>query len=260
VDQPTLTMRDTTAPQRHAARATLYSAVAVPFLYPEDERLDALRDEEAREGVRTAAERMGLEGEADALLEAVADASTEAVESAYNALMGVPGEGGTYPVVPYEAHYTTGAEVDKEQRRIATVVGLMEAFGVEPGEDFAERQDHLAAELELMQVVASQRAVARHADDAEAAGRLAEAEATVLEEHLAGFVPSLAHDLREALDAGDGEDSDAEWDADEAGRAVYRAAVNLLEALVERDRATHPDPVEVPTESDAAGAEVRNGV
>jgi TorA-specific chaperone len=249
--------RDTTAPQRHAARAALYSAVAVPFLYPEEERLDALRDEEAREGVRTAAERMGLEGEADALLEAVAEASTEAVESAYNALLGVPGEGGTYPVVPYEAHYTTGAEVDKEQRRIATVVGLMEAFGVEPGEDFAERQDHLAAELELMQVVASQRAVARHEDDAEAAGRLAEAEATVLEEHLAGFVPSLAHDLREAL-AGEG--GDAEWDADEAGRAVYRAAVDLLEALVERDRATHPDPVEVPTETDAAGAEVRNGV
>ena len=249
--------RDTTAPQRHAARAALYSAVAVPFLYPEEERLDALRDEEAREGVRTAAERMGLEGEADALLEAVAEASTEAVESAYNALLGVPGEGGTYPVVPYEAHYTTGAEVDKEQRRIATVVGLMEAFGVEPGEDFAERQDHLAAELELMQVVASQRAVARHEDDAEAAGRLAEAEATVLEEHLAGFVPSLAHDLREALDD---EGGDAEWDADEAGRAVYRAAVDLLEALVERDRATHPDPVEVPTETDAAGAEVRNGV
>jgi len=259
VDQPTLTMRDTTAPQRHAARAALYSAVAVPFLYPEPERIGALRDEEAREGVRTAAERLGLGAEADALLGAVAEASTEAVESAYNALLGVPGEGGTYPVVPYEAHYTTGAEVDKEQRRIATVVGLMEAFGVEPGEDFAERQDHLAAELELLQVIASQRAVARHEDDADAAGRLAEAEATVLEEHLAGFVPPLAHDLREALD-GEGGDSDAEWTADEEGRAVYRAAVDLLEALVERDRATHPDPVEVPTETDAAGAEVRNGV
>lgn len=250
--------RDTTAPQRHAARATLYSAVAVPFLYPEEERLDALRDEGARQGVRTAAERLGLEGEADALLEAVAEAPTDAAESAYNALFGVPGEGGTYPVVPYEAHYTTGAEVDKEQRRIATVVGLMEAFGVEPSEDFAERQDHLAAELELMQVVASQRAVARHEDDADAAGRLAEAEATVLEEHLAGFVPPLAHDLREALDAEDA--GGAEWSADEAGRAVYRAAVDLLEALVERDHAAHPDPVEVPTETDIVGAEVRNGV
>jgi len=232
VDQPTIAMtRDTTTPERHGARAALYAAVAVPFLFPDEERLGALQDGAARESLRSGADRLGLRAAVDRLLEAVADRTAADLEPTYNELFGLPGEDGTYPVVPYEAHYTAGAEVNQEQRRVATVVGLMEAFGVEPSEEFAERQDHVASELELMQVIAGQRAVARHRGDPDAAGELAEAEATVLAEHLVDFVPSLAHDVREATD-----------------HPVYLAAADLAEALVEYDHAAHPEPTDRPRE------------
>ncbi|WP_415381235.1 TorD/DmsD family molecular chaperone [Halosimplex sp. TS25] len=209
----------------HAARATLYGAVGGAFCYPDTEMRATLTAHDARDGVLQAAERLGLRAEAEQFLDAFADAAVSDLESAYNGLFGLP-EGGEYPVVPYEAHYTTGSDVGESQRRIAAVVGLMETFGVEPGDDFAERQDHVAAELELMQVIAAQRAVAVHEGDDAAADRLADAEATVLDEHLRGFVPALAHDVERTVD-----------DDGAAGWCAYRAAATLAAELVRRDDA-----------------------
>lgn len=233
-------MRDTTAPERHAARATLYATVAVPFMYPTAERIDPLRDAQAREGVRRGADRLGFSTGAEELLAAIGETDLDDLQHAYDACFGLPGDDGAYQVVPYEAHYTAGEDVSHQQRRIATVVGLMERFGLEPGAGFDERQDHVAAELELLQVVASQRAVARHREDAETAGDLARAEATILAEHLVGFVPALAHDLRAHTD-----------------HPVYASVADLAGSLVEWDDRVHPDPAPVPT-GPVAG-EVRNG-
>ncbi|QLH82958.1 TorD/DmsD family molecular chaperone [Halosimplex pelagicum] len=209
----------------HAARATLYAAAGGAFCYPDVETRATLTAHDAREGVLEAAERLGLRESAERFLDAVADAAVSDLEAAYNDLFGLP-DGGEYPVVPYEAHYTTGSDVGESQRRIAAVVGLMETFGVEPGEEFAERQDHVAAELELMQVVAAQRATALHRGDDEAVARLADAERTVVDTHLAGFVPALAHDVEAAAD-----------DDPSDGRRAYRAAARLAAELVERDHA-----------------------
>ncbi|MFC7139056.1 molecular chaperone [Halosimplex aquaticum] len=209
----------------HATRATIYGAVGGAFCYPDTEMRATLTAHDARDGVLQAAERLGLRDEAERFLDAFADASVSGLESAYNGLFGLP-EGGEYPVVPYEAHYTTGSDVGESQRRIAAVVGLMETFGVEPGAEFAERQDHVAAELELMQVIAAQRAVAIHEGDDAAADRLAAAEATVLDKHLRGFVPALAHDVERTVD----DDGPASWRA-------YRAAATLAAELVRRDDA-----------------------
>ncbi|WP_123533304.1 TorD/DmsD family molecular chaperone [Halosimplex salinum] len=208
-----------------ASRATLYGAVGGAFCYPDEAMRATLTDDDARDGVLQAAERLGLRAEAERFLDAVADASVSDLESAYNALFGLP-DGGEYPVVPYEAHYTTGSDVGESQRRIATVVGLMETFGVEPGESFAERQDHVAAELELMQVITAQRAVAIHEGDGTAAERLADAEATVLDEHLVEFVPAFAHDVERTVGDDDG-----------PGRRAYRASATLAADLVRRDHA-----------------------
>jgi TorA-specific chaperone len=213
-----------TDPEYHAARATLYCAAAAAFTYPDERTVSELTDSEARDGIERAAERLGLRAEATELLDAVEETPLSTLRSAYDDLFGVPGDEGTYPVVPYEAHYTTRDELSIEQRRIATVVGLMEEFGVEPSDDFAERQDHVAAELELAQVLAGQRAVALDGGDATAADRVGRAESTVLADHLVEFVPALAHDLCGATD-----------------EPAYLAAADLVEELVTDDNGKRPD-------------------
>ncbi|WP_226481834.1 TorD/DmsD family molecular chaperone [Natrinema amylolyticum] len=220
-----MTPNTTTESEYHAARATLYCAAAAVFTYPTNDTVRELLDPEAREGIERAAERLTVADEATALLEAFEETPVADLESAYNELFGLPSDDGTYAVIPYEAHYTTRDEISSEQRRIATVVGLMEEFGLEPSDDFAERQDHVAAELELAQVLAGQRAVALESGEPVAAERVEKAEATVLADHLVEFVPALAHDLRRATD----EDA-------------YVAAANLVEALVSYDNGKHPDP------------------
>ncbi|NHN49824.1 molecular chaperone TorD family protein [Halostella sp. JP-L12] len=230
-------MSRNTDPEYHAARATLYCAAAAAFTYPDDRTVRELTDPEAREGIERAAERLTVAEEADALLNAVEETPVDELESAYNDLFGVPADEGTYAVIPYEAHYTTRDELSIEQRRIATVVGLMEEFGVEPSDDFAERQDHVAAELELAQVLAGQRAVALSEGDGAAADRVAQAEATVLSDHLVEFVPAMAHDLRKTADS-----------------AAYEAAADLVETLVTYDNGKHPDPTPEPTPAEGGEA------
>ena len=221
-------MEDT--PELHTRRAALYGYVATALQFPDQETVADLTDDEVQGAVREAAAHVGLEEELDALTTALDAADPDDLESAYNGLFGLP-EDGTYPVVPYEAHYTAEGDVSDTQRRIATVVGLLEAFDLEPSDQFDERQDHAAVELELLQVLSAQRAVASERGDDDGAVTLAQAAATVLDEHLSPFVPSLAHDVRGAADTA------------EPGEAVYVAALDLAAALVEFDEAAHPDPV-----------------
>jgi len=230
-------MTRTTDPEYHAARATLYCAAAAAFTYPDERTVSELTDPEARAGIERAAERLTVADEAERLLDAVESTPREAIESAYNDLFGVPDDEGTYAVVPYEAHYTTRDELSIEQRRIATVVGLFEEFGVEPSEDFAERQDHVAAELELAQVLAGQRAVALEQGDRAAAERVEHAEATVLDDHLVEFVPALCYDIRQT-----------------AEEPLYLAAADLVEELVTYDNGKHPEPT-AGTAANADGGE-----
>jgi len=233
---------DTPPAERHAARAALYSAVAGAFCYPDESTVRELTHPDAAEGIGAAAETLGFEAEAEALVDALDRTDREALESAYNGLFGLPSDDGTYPVVPYEVEYTVGDEVGRQQRRIATVVGLLEAFGVEPAAEFDERQDHVVVELELAQVLAARRAVASEEGDRETADNLAGAEATVLDEHLSDFVPAFAHAVRNAT-----VDPDADRvDADEAAELVYRAAADLAEALVTWDAGAHPEPTVEP--------------
>jgi TorA maturation chaperone TorD len=222
----TASTQDTAA--YHSARAACYAAAAELFCYPDDDLLE-LADDEVATHLRAAADAVGVRDEADAVLDALADATSEDLRSAYDHLFGLPSDDGTYPVVPYEAHYTTMGEISAEQRRIATVVGLMEAVGVEPSDGFDERQDHVAAELELMQVLAGQRVTALADDDSETAERVERAEATALGEHLVEFVPAFVHDLHQATDD-----------------PVYTAAGEFVRALVEADHAAHPEPPETP--------------
>jgi len=223
----------------HAARAALYGAIAPVFQYPDEELLADLSGRQVRERLREAAATVGLTEDLEPLFEALDSTDLETLRLAYDGLFGLPADEGTYAVVPYEAHYTTRDDVGAEQRRIATVVGLYEEVGLEPADGFDERQDHVAAELELAQVLAAQRAVAAEEGDATAERRIEAAEATTLDEHLVAFVPSLAHDLRGA-----------------AEHPVYLAAADFAEDLVTYDNGKHPDvDVDVDHSGAVAGGE-----
>jgi TorA-specific chaperone len=236
-----------TPAERHSARAALYSAAAGVFCYPDDELVADLTHEETAAGLRSAGDTLDLCEEVEGLLGALGSTERDGLESAYNDLFGLPSDDGTYPVVPYEAEYTVGDEVGRQQRRIATVVGLLEAFGVEPADQFDERQDHVVVELELLQVLSARRAVARERGDADTATNLERAEAMVLDEHLGDFVPAFAHEVRRSTPDPNEEDASG-------ASAVYRAAADLAEAIVTRDVAGHPEP---DVEFDAA-SEVRS--
>jgi TorA maturation chaperone TorD len=210
-------------PSFHARRGALYGYVAATFQYPDETVQADLRDPEVRDAVADAAAALAdADPAADALPDALAavDHALETtppdeVQAAYNALFGLPSESGSYPVVPYEANYTTTGDVNETQRRIATIVGLLERFGLEPHDDFDERQDHVAGLLELMQVAAVQRASAIESGRSEAASTLADAEATILDEHLTAFVPSLAHDVADVT--GGSNDGSSATEADPNG-------------------------------------------
>lgn len=222
--------------KRHARRAALYGYVAAAFQFPDERSVADLRDEEVRASIGEAGRELDVAEEVDALLSALDEVDQASLEPAYNDLFGLPGDEGSYPVVPYEAEYTTDGDVGESQRRIATVVGLLEQFGLEVGEAFDERQDHVAVELELMQLLAVQRAAAQTDGEDEAAERLARAAATVLDEHLVDFVPALAHRVKGAVDATEGRAPE-----------VYARAADLAATLVQTDVATHPDPVAPPS-------------
>lgn len=248
-------------PGFHARRGALYGFAATAFQFPSEDVLADLRDSDVRESVQAAAEAIAARGDAlgadaddvplhlAACCERLGDAGSDAMESAYNDLFGLPSDDGSYPVVPYEANYAAGGDVSEIQRRVATVVGLLERFDLEPHEGFDERQDHVAVLLELAQVLAAQRAVALEEGNVDAAQRVASAEATVLDEHLAGFVPALAHDVADAAVDGESLD-DAALVAD--APAAYVAAARFAAALVTWDHAVHPDP-DVDTTAAAGG-------
>ncbi|MFB6183469.1 MAG: molecular chaperone [Haloarculaceae archaeon] len=227
----------TDAQARHARRAALYGYASTALQYPDRETVGDLTDAETAAAVREAAAVLDLGDELAALQRAAETTSRDALAATYDGLFGIPGDDGTYPVVPYEANYTTGAEINEIQRRIATVVGLLAEFGLQLDSDFDERQDHVAVELELLAVVAAQRAVALDEGEEAAARRLARAEATVLDEHLTGFVPALSTAVDRATDSD-----------------FYRAATDFAAALVNADHAAH-DPI--PTPSHRPGGETQ---
>ncbi|GAA0204541.1 TorD/DmsD family molecular chaperone [Halobaculum roseum] len=237
-DTPTTPEEFEEVKRRHGARAALYAVVAGAFCYPEESNVAELTDAAAVESMREAADRLGCGGAAGDLADALGspDLDAETLADGYNALFGLPGDDGEYPVVPYEATYTVRDDLSAKQRRIATVSGLLDSLDLDRSDAFHDRHDHVAVELEIMQVLAARRAVAEADPDDEGDARTLElAEATVLETHLADFLPGLAHDLGAAVEREDVPDPAAD---------VYVAAADLASELIEHDRARHPEPPE----------------
>jgi DMSO reductase family type II enzyme chaperone len=90
-----------------------------------------------------------------------------------------------------------------QPHRLADLAAFYRAFGLEPGEDADERQDHICLELEFMCVLAAKEAYAlEHQLDPEDLGVCCHAQKSFLREHLGRWTPAFTRRLSRL--AGDG--------------------------------------------------------
>ncbi|HEY7677896.1 MAG TPA: molecular chaperone TorD family protein [Candidatus Methylomirabilis sp.] len=113
----------------------------------------------------------------------------------------------------YESYYLTGRLWD---RPLATLRGFLEEIGLERQEGYAEPEDCLAFELEVMR-----RLIARQgsAENGEGEARWLDLQATFLKRHLLVWAPAAARDLGQAR-----------------GADFYRGAATLLQGFLEMER------------------------
>jgi len=95
---------------------------------------------------------------------------------------------------PYGTEYT-GAHVFMRAQQLADIAGFYRAFGLRVAADFRERPDHIATELEFMQVLALKEARALARRERAHAGICRRAQARFLREHLGRWLAPYAAKL-----------------------------------------------------------------
>jgi len=95
---------------------------------------------------------------------------------------------------PYGTEYT-GAHVFMRAQQLADVAGFYRAFGLRVAADFRERPDHIATELEFMQVLALKEALALARRERAHAGICRRAQARFLREQLGRWLAPYAAKL-----------------------------------------------------------------
>lgn len=99
---------------------------------------------------------------------------------------------------PYESAYVEAGGMAGKPAMLADIAGFYAAFGLADPRDRVDAEDHIAAELEFMSVLALKEAFALgegHADGLEVTRR---AEASYLDDHLGRWAGAFAGALREA--------------------------------------------------------------
>jgi TorA maturation chaperone TorD len=113
----------------------------------------------------------------------------------------------------YESHYLTGRLLD---RPLAVIRAFLKEIGLEKEAGYAEPEDFLAFELEIMRRLIARQA---SASDPDAETRGITLQAAFLKQHLLVWAPSAAKDLSEAKSA-----------------RFYRGVARLLEGFLELER------------------------
>lgn len=166
-------------------RAQVYSFLAGAFLYPQENwTTDAPVLAEIVAGLE-----MGLTGPF------VAQTELSALQTAYRRTFGLTGS------LCYETEYGLPHEF-RQSQELADLSGFYRAFGFEIGGAVRERPDHLAMELEFMQVLALKEAYAVGQELVEQAEICQEAQRKFLQDHLGRWLGLFAHSL--ALNAPEG--------------------------------------------------------
>lgn len=127
---------------------------------------------------------------------------------------GVDGRSAAYP---YESVYTSEKRLLMQGAR-DEVLALYRSQGLDKHERWNESEDHLAAELEFMQILSERTAERFEDNDEEGAAALLAVQRAFLEDHLLVWVPILASDMRGF-----------------ARTDLYRAVAHLVEGLLETD-------------------------
>lgn len=104
---------------------------------------------------------------------------------------GIDGHSAAYP---YESVYTSERRLLMQDAR-TEVLALFRANGLEKDPSFKDAEDHIALELEFMQLMALRCAEALRADDTDEALALVRAQATFMDDHLMAWVPLFTTEM-----------------------------------------------------------------
>jgi len=96
---------------------------------------------------------------------------------------------------PYESVYTSEKRLMMQDDR-DEVLAIYRSQGLDKQETWKEAEDHLALELEFMQILANRTVDALKAGDEDAAIELLTTQKNFLEDHLMAWVPMMTSDMR----------------------------------------------------------------
>ena len=122
------------------------------------------------------------------------------------------------PVNPYESFYLTGRLME---RPLANLRTLLRAIGIEKQEEYAEPEDFLAFELEVMRWLIGKQG---NSTESEEEKRWLERQAEFLKQHLLVWAPTCAQDIEKA-----------------EGANFYRGVAMILRGFLEVERTLFPE-------------------
>ncbi len=105
------------------------------------------------------------------------------------------GYNGHAAAYPFESVYSSEKRLLMQSAR-DEVLALYRAAGLEKQESWKEGEDHVALELEYMQILAQRTADALKEDDNKSAKKLLKTQRNFLEDHLGAWVPLLAEQMK----------------------------------------------------------------
>ena len=95
---------------------------------------------------------------------------------------------------PFESVYTSEKRLKMQDAR-DEVLAIYHAYALDKDESWEENEDHLAVELEFMQVMCTRSAMSLEAGDEAQATRQLEVQKNFLEDHLNAWVPMMTADI-----------------------------------------------------------------
>lgn len=105
------------------------------------------------------------------------------------------GYSGHAAAYPFESVYTSEKRLLMQEAR-AEVLAIYRAAGLDKQEDWKEGEDHIALELEYMQIMAQRAATALIKGDRETCIANLTAQRNFLDDHLIGWAPMLAAEMK----------------------------------------------------------------
>ncbi len=178
------------------SRAALYSALAIGFQPPAQDRLDRLLTPESKACLSRAAAELypsygrSLAAAIDAFPDAAAATGVE-LAARHRRLFGHTARG---LIPPYETEYGNEALFQQPQE-LGDLMGFYRAFGLCLKDTTNERPDHVSCEFEFLMFLALKEAYALEHDEPETLEETRKAEKLFLRDHLARFLPTFASKL-----------------------------------------------------------------